>query len=49
MSKKDKNLITNLVKNFIIDENEFEYKNIENYKKSEKLFSYNKNRKLSNV
>ena len=49
MSKKDKNLITNLVKNFIIDENEFEYKNIENYKKSEKLFSYNKNRKLSDV
>ena len=49
MSKKDKNLITNLVKNFIIDENEFEYKNIENNKKSEKLFSYNKNRKLSNV
>ncbi len=46
MSKKDKNLIINLVKNFIIDENEFEYKNI---KKSEKLFSYNKNRKLSNV
>jgi hypothetical protein len=44
MSKKDKNLIINLVKNFIIDENEFEYKNI---KKSEKLFS--KNRKLSNV
>jgi hypothetical protein len=49
MSKKDKNLIINLVKNFNIDENEFEYKNIENYKKSEKLFSYNKNRKLSNV
>ena len=46
MSKKDKNLIINLVKNFNIDENEFEYKNI---KKSEKLFSYNKNRKLSNV
>lgn len=46
MSKKDKNLIINLVKNFIIDENEFEYKNI---KKSEKLFYYNKNRKLSNV
>jgi hypothetical protein len=46
MSKKDKNLIVNLVKNFNIDENEFEYKNI---KKSEKLFSYNKNRKLSNV
>ena len=46
MSKKDKNLIINLVKNFNIDENEFEYKNI---KKSEKLFFYNKNRKLSNV
>ena len=46
MSKKDKNLIINLVKNFNIDENEFEYKNI---KKSEKLFYYNKNRKLSNV
>ena len=46
MSKKDKNLIINLVKNFNIDENENEYKNI---KKSEKLFSYNKNRKLSNV
>ena len=44
MSKKYKNLIINLVKNFNIDENEFEYKNI---KKSEKLFS--KNRKLSNV
>ena len=46
MSKKDKNLIINLVKNFNIDENEFEYKNIKKY---EKLFSYNKNRKLSNV
>lgn len=38
MSKKDTNLFKKLVNNFIFDENEFEYKNIQ---KSDK-FSYNK-------
>jgi len=49
MSKKDKNILLKLAKNFIIDETESEYKNIRLKTNSEKFYSYNNKNNYLNI